>query len=171
MKTWCRLARLGAVAVAAGAVLGAAACGGGKDGSETAVRTPSAVSQSVATSSAATGISVVGAWVRESPSAGNGAAYMVINNTGSIDDALIGAESTVANATELHESIMNGDIVTMKPVARIDIKAGGSVELKPGSYHIMLIGLKQALQVGMKVSVTLKFEKAGPVKVEAEVRE
>ena len=59
----------------------------------------------------------------------------------------------------------------MQPVARLEIPAGGSVELKPGSYHIMLIGLKQDLKAGDTIEITLTFEKAGEVKVTAEVRE
>ncbi len=59
----------------------------------------------------------------------------------------------------------------MQPIARLEIPAGGTVELKPGSYHIMLIDLTQELKVGDKIEITLKFEKAGEVKVTAEVRE
>ena len=59
----------------------------------------------------------------------------------------------------------------MQPIARLEIPAGGSVELKPGSYHIMLIGLKQDLKVGDSIEITLKFEKAGEIKVTAAVRE
>jgi hypothetical protein len=184
LKTW--ISAFGPVALAVAAVFAGAACGGDNGGGKTAVADTPTASKSAATPTAAKAtISIEGAWARKSPAgqatpmagqptmmAGDrGAAYMVIKNSGSADDALIGAESTVANATEVHESVMNGDVVTMRPVARIDVKAGGSVELKPGGYHIMFIGLKQPLQAGTKVTVTLKFEKAGSVQVEAEVRD
>jgi copper(I)-binding protein len=191
LKTWINV--FGSVAIAVAVVVAGAACGGDNGGTKTAAVTPVA-SKPAATPTAATAktISIEGAWARKSPAgqptmmagqtatmagqptvmAGDrGAAYMVIKNSGSADDALISAESTIANTTEVHESVMSGDVVTMRPVARIDVKAGGSVELKPGGYHIMFIGLKQPLQAGTKVAVTLKFEKAGSVQVEAEVRD
>jgi periplasmic copper chaperone A len=59
----------------------------------------------------------------------------------------------------------------MQKVDRLEIPAGGSVQLKPGSYHIMLIDLTQELKAGEKIEITLNFEKAGAVKVMAEVRE
>ncbi len=61
--------------------------------------------------------------------------------------------------------------MTMSPVEAIDVPANGQVELKPGGYHIMLIGLKQDMKVGDKIKLTLTFEKAGNVIVEAGVME
>ncbi len=153
------------------AMLGTAACGdddenGGAD------------------SGGASQIVVEGAWARNSPGgmmggdatpsgmAGDrGAAYMTINNTGSGDDALIGASSDVAGATEVHESVMDGDQATMRQVDRVEIPGGATLELKPGSYHVMFIGLKEPLTVGETIAVELKFEKAGTITVEVEVRE
>jgi hypothetical protein len=132
-------------------------------------------------------------WARASSAmAAAGAAYMVIENTGSAADALTGAASPVAKTVEVHETVAmesaapsdamgspmpsasgetGGGMMGMQPIARLEIPAGGSVELKPGSYHIMLIGLNQELKVGDKIEITLTFEKAGDVKVTAEVRE
>ena len=59
----------------------------------------------------------------------------------------------------------------MQPIARLEIPAGGTVELKPGSYHIMLIDLTKELKAGDTIEITLKFEKAGEITVTAEVRE
>jgi copper(I)-binding protein len=103
--------------------------------------------------------------------AGNGAAYMVIRNTGGADDALIGAASDVADMVELHETTMEGSMAGMHPVEAIPVPAGGSVSLEPGGYHVMLIGLKEELQVGQTITLTLTFEKAGQITVQAEVRE
>ena len=64
----------------------------------------------------------------------------------------------------------SGDMMGMQPVARLEIPAGGTVQLAPGGYHIMLIGLTKDLKVGDTVQVTLKFEKAGDVTVTAQVR-
>ena len=63
-----------------------------------------------------------------------------------------------------------GGMMGMRPVARVEIAAGGSLQLKPGSYHVMLIGLVKDLTVGDTIDLTLKFEKAGEITVKAQVR-
>ncbi len=147
-----RLARL-ALIVTLGAAIGLlVACGGGAQG-------PS--------------VTVSDAWARSSPTAdGNSAIYMTIKNAGSEADALVKAATSVSNVTEIHEMIMENQVMKMRPVAgqRLDIPAGGNVELKPGGVHLMLIGLKQQLKPGDKVDVTLTFEKSGDKTVQAEVR-
>ncbi len=141
-------------------------------------------------------IKVSDAWARTSSAmAAAGAAYMVIENTGSAADALTGAASPAATTVEVHETYvvespmpsasaamgaspmpsasgtMGGEVMGMRPIDRLEIPAGGTVELKPGGYHIMMMGLTQELKVGDKVEITLTFEKAGDLKVTAEVRE
>ncbi len=143
-------------------------------------------------------IEVSDAWARTSPMIeGAGAAYMVIKNTGSEADVLIGASSPAAKSTEVHETYKveespaasmdggmaspaasadggmgsGGTMMGMRPIPRLEIPAGGSVELKPGSYHIMLIELVAPLKAGEKIDITLTFEKAGEVKVTAEVKD
>jgi hypothetical protein len=102
----------------------------------------------------------------------NGAVYMTLKNEGSDDDALVAAETDVARAVELHQTtIGEGDVMKMQPVPTIPIPAGGSVKLEPGGLHVMLIGLQKELAMGDKINLTLKFEKAEPVTIEAEVRE
>lgn len=64
----------------------------------------------------------------------------------------------------------SGPMMGMQKVDRVEIPAGGRLELKPGSYHIMLIGLTQDLKVGDRIEITLRFEKAGEITVSAEVR-
>ncbi len=127
-------------------------------------------------------ITVTGAWVRNSPSvAGAGAAYMIIKNNGTASDAVVGASSPAAATLEIHQTMAmgspmpgasgGGGMLGMVPVERLDLPAGGSVELKPGGFHIMLVQLRQALKVGDRVDITLKFERAGEITVKAEVRE
>ena len=117
-------------------------------------------------------LKVMDAWARQSPVAsGNGAVYMKLANQGGLDDVLIGAQSDVATAVELHETKMDGGLMKMSPVSNIKIPAGGSANLEPGGYHVMLINLKQPLEPGQKVKLTLMFEKSAPLTIEAEVRE
>lgn len=99
------------------------------------------------------------------------AAYFVIHNEGGEADKLMSAASEVAEAVELHNVKMENDVMTMFQVPYIEVAADEHTTLKPGSYHVMLIGLKQDLKVGEHVSLTLNFEKAGSVTFEAEVRE
>jgi copper(I)-binding protein len=102
----------------------------------------------------------------------NGAVYMTLQNDSSSDDALIGAETDVAKTVELHETKMDeNDVMQMRPVANIPIPAGGSATLQPGGLHVMLIDMQKELAPGDKFSLTLTFEKAGPITVEAEVKE
>ncbi len=102
----------------------------------------------------------------------NGAVYMTLTNDSQNDDALVGAKTDVAKTVELHETKMDeNDVMQMQPVTTIPIQAGGSVTLKPGGLHVMLIGIQKEMAPGDKFSLTLTFEKAGPLTVEAEVRE
>jgi len=118
-------------------------------------------------------ISVMEPWSRPSPmAAGNGAVYMMLMNKGGQADTLVSVSSDIAEAVELHETKMEGDVMKMSPVqGGIEVPAGGSAELKPGGLHVMLINLKEELTPGQKIALTLNFENSDPIKVEAEVRE
>lgn len=98
-------------------------------------------------------------WARSGMKDGNSAAYVLLQNGTSADVELIGASSEVAQAAELHLSQMKAD-GTMEMIQQqsIAIPAGGEMELKPGSYHVMLIGLKQELKAGDEITLTLKFK-------------
>jgi periplasmic copper chaperone A len=101
----------------------------------------------------------------------NGAVYMELKNDGGAADTLVNAASDVAQAVELHESKMEGDVMKMRPVEKIEVPAGGSATLKPGGLHIMLIGLKKELAMGDKFNITLNFEKSGAKTIEVEVKD
>jgi copper(I)-binding protein len=61
--------------------------------------------------------------------------------------------------------------MSMQPVDKIDVPAKGMVELKPGGFHIMLMGLKQPLVKGTSIDVTLTFASGASKTVKAEVRD
>jgi len=95
---------------------------------------------------------------------------MKIKNTGSTPDRLIGGSSDVASKFEVHEMKMENGIAKMRPIKDgLEIKPGDTVELKPGSFHIMLVDLKKPLTAGDQIKATLVFEKAGKVNVEYDV--
>jgi hypothetical protein len=102
--------------------------------------------------------------------AANTAGYMLIENNGDQSDELLRAESDIAEAVELHQSEMVDDVMKMRQVESIEVPSNGVVELKPGGYHIMFIGLRDPLDSGDKVEITLIFENFGELPVLAEVR-
>lgn len=109
-------------------------------------------------------------WARATvPGATVGGGFLTVMNQGAAPDRLIGASSPVAARTEMHEMAMEKDIMRMREVKGIDVPAHGRVELKPGGFHLMFQQLKAPLKEGQKIPVTLKFEKAGEVKVELAV--
>jgi len=87
---------------------------------------------------------------------------------------LVSVSSPVANVVEIHEMVMEGNVMRMRAVDGIDLPAGKAVELKPGGYHVMLIDLKRQLKPGDTVPVTLVVEgkdgRRENVEVKAEVR-
>jgi periplasmic copper chaperone A len=111
-------------------------------------------------------------WARATPGGAKvGAGYLKITNSGAESDRLIGGSTAVAGMLEIHEMSMTNDLMKMKAMPKgIEIKPGATVELKPSSYHLMLMDLKQPLQAGQKFKGTLQFEKAGKVDVEFEVQ-
>jgi copper(I)-binding protein len=78
----------------------------------------------------------------------------------------------VAGKVEIHTMTMEGDVMKMRAVERIDIKAGEKIEMKPGQgYHIMLMGLKKPLKAGESFPMQLSFRKAGKVQLTVTVME
>jgi copper(I)-binding protein len=70
---------------------------------------------------------------------------------------LIGVSSPAAASASLHKMVMADSMMSMEPVASLPIPAHGAVELKPGTYHVMLIGLKHRLAPGSSVPLILTF--------------
>lgn len=104
------------------------------------------------------------------PGMTNTGAFMVLRNGDSKDHKVVKAESPVAKAVELHTHTNDGGVMKMRQVKEIEIKAKREAVLKPGSLHIMLIGLKQDLKEGDNVAITLIFEDGSSKKVEAPAR-
>jgi copper(I)-binding protein len=100
-------------------------------------------------------------------------AFMTLKSTEA--SKLVGAASPVATTVQIHEMMMHGDMMMMRPVKAVDVPANATVELNPSGYHIMLIGVKKALVKGEMVPIKLTFQgKAGTnstVEVQAEVRD
>ena len=112
------------------------------------------------------------AWIRppagmDQPAAG----YLVITNASAQADALLRVTSPAATSVELHETTTDSSGMTgMHPVERLEVAAGATVKLEPGGYHLMLMGLGDAVKVGDSIELDLVFEHAGTVAVQAQVR-
>lgn len=110
-------------------------------------------------------------WAKQSPMAHDVAAgFMLLTNNGKTDDRLIKVTAEITPVVQLHDMKMQGDVMKMTELTDgIVIPAGGEVELKPKSLHVMFMGVKTHLAEGEVFKGTLTFEKAGTVNVEFEV--
>ena len=116
-------------------------------------------------------LSIDDAWAKTGqPGPVPSAAFMEIKNKGGADK-LVSANCDCAKATELHGVKMIDGTMKMYKVDAMDIPADGKLELKSGSFHIMLIGLTRPLVAGESLPIKLKFEKSGEVTVQAKVKD
>jgi copper(I)-binding protein len=118
-------------------------------------------------------LDVADPWSRATPKGASVAAgYMKISNTGTAPDRLISGSSDVAPTFEVHEMTTENGVAKMRLIkGGLEIKPGETVELKPGSLHVMFVGLKKPLANGDHIKATLVFEKAGTLNVEFDVHE
>lgn len=109
-------------------------------------------------------------WARPTvPGQQSGGAFMKIANRGEVDDKLLSAHSPVAASTEVHSMTMDGHVMRMREIPELPVPAGQAVELRPGGYHVMFMGLRAPLKAGESVPLTLRFERAGEVTVAVKV--
>jgi copper(I)-binding protein len=118
-------------------------------------------------------VTVKDPWVRATVSAQKATgAFMQI--TSAQDARLVEASSPVAGVVEVHEMVMEKDVMKMRAIKGLDLPAGKTVELKPGGYHVMLMDLKQQMKDGDTVPVTLVIEgkdkKRSTVEIKAPVK-
>jgi copper(I)-binding protein len=107
-------------------------------------------------------------WTRATPGGAKVAGgFLKITNAGTAPDRLVGGTLPLAETVEVHEMSMTDGIMKMRRLDKgLEIRPGQSIELKPGGYHIMFMGLKEGLKAGGTIKGTLQFEKAGTVSVE-----
>ncbi len=118
------------------------------------------------------GLMVHKPWIRPASTGTNTAFFGTIMNHTDLNDTLINASFDGAEVVEIHETYMKEeDMMGMRRIEFIPVEENSTFKLKPRSFHIMLIKLKEDLAVGDKKSVTLNFKNYGEVKVEAEVKD
>ena len=110
-------------------------------------------------------------WARATPAGAQvGGGYLKITNTGKEADRLVGGSLPLATSVEVHQMTMSDGVMKMRKMdLGLEIKPGQTVELKPGSYHLMFNGLREGLKQGQTIKGTLQFEKAGSIEIEFQV--
>lgn len=120
---------------------------------------------------AGSAVEVTDGWVRWVPPVSeNSAAYFTLHNPTDKPLELVSASSDVARAVELHNVIKTGDLMSMQKQEKIGISAHQTLQFQPGSYHVMLIGLKKPLEENQSVSLTLHFADGATAPVPLTVR-
>ena len=109
-------------------------------------------------------------WTRATaPGAKVAAGYMIIRNKSASPDRLLSGASPAAARVETHVQLKEGEVMRMREVKGYEVPANGSFELKPGGAHLMFIDIKRAFKEGEMIPATLRFQRAGEVKVEFHV--
>ncbi|MDQ6916769.1 MAG: copper chaperone PCu(A)C [Pseudomonadota bacterium] len=105
------------------------------------------------------------------PGARTGGVFVTVENTGVQSDRLLSASTPAAGLAELHTMSVESGVMRMRGVAGLEVRAGETLQLKPGGYHVMLGELKHPLKIGDKFPMTFRFENAGAVEVMVWVEE
>lgn len=111
-------------------------------------------------------IRILAAWARATPGP-TAAAYLVLRNEGAGADRLTGASSPIAERIEIHEHRHADGVMGMVVIPDVAVSSGQEVRLAPGERHLMLFRIGRPLKPGDRFELTLTFEQAGPVRVEA----
>ena len=114
-------------------------------------------------------VEVSDAWVRATGQ-GQKATGVFMNLTAKKATRLVGVKTDLTSTAEVHEMKMEQDVMKMQAVKALDLPAGKTVSLKPGSYHVMLMDLKNPIKEDSQVVLTLLFEDTSGVKTQKEVQ-
>ena len=131
-------------------------------------KTITALILSLAACSAMSQVDITDAWVRATVQ-GQKATGAFMSLTAKKATRLVGVKTDAAAVAEVHEMSMDKDVMRMRPIPALELPAGKTVTLKPGSYHVMLMNLKEPLPVDSHVQLTLLFEDAAGVKSQQEL--
>jgi copper(I)-binding protein len=112
-------------------------------------------------------LEIGGVWTRAMlPGQPTGGGYLTVTNKGKSADRLLSVSTPDAGRAEIHSMTMKDNVMVMRPVeGGLEIPAGGTVELKPGHFHLMFMDVKKPFRKGDTIPVTLDFEKTGKVEI------
>ncbi|MBL8643073.1 MAG: copper chaperone PCu(A)C [Rhodospirillaceae bacterium] len=115
-------------------------------------------------------IEIVEAWARlVEEGAGFTNAYVELINTGDVSDTLLGVTSPWAERSQIVHYVHDGYDMKLTPVTSLKVRAKNRLKLSPSGYFIRLETLTKAMRPGVDIPITLRFEKAGIVEVQAKV--
>ena len=131
----------------------------------------SACDKATETSIAADSITIINPQIRALPPGQKVTAmYMQLKNTSATNHDLVKVEGNISNMIELHTHTNNNGVMQMGQVESIPVPANTTAEAKPGSYHVMIMGLKQDLKLGDKFDFNLIFKDGSSKSITAEVK-
>lgn len=117
-------------------------------------------------------LTISNVWARPAAAGDNGAIYLVIENGTGTDDVLLGASTDIAEVAETHMSMQSDEgVMSMQMQEEVQIPAGEDIPFRPGGLHIMLVNLNSDLKIGDIFTLALRFETAGEVTLQVEVKE
>ena len=109
-------------------------------------------------------LSVTNAWVRATPPGQlMTAAYATLQNTSNETLVITGVTSDVTEYTSLHETLIDRDRATMRPIQQLTLNAGEHTDLAPGGTHIMLMKLSEPLTDAQSIDICFTLENNNPV--------
>jgi copper(I)-binding protein len=115
-------------------------------------------------------LAIYDGWVRTTTNDVS-AAYSTVKNSGSADDTLLQVSTSASSNVQIHQMVVNGSSAEMQPVqGNLTVPAGGALTLSPAGYHAMVLDVKQPLNNGDTVQLTLEFARAGTVKLTVPVQ-
>ncbi|MDT7952659.1 MAG: copper chaperone PCu(A)C [Acetobacteraceae bacterium] len=116
-----------------------------------------------------TGVIASQAWSRATSSGADTAAVYVTLKA-PVRDALVGITTPEAKKAEIHQVVMDGNVMIMRELPNgLQLPPGQPVSLQPGGYHIMLTGLSNPLKLGQTFPLHLTFQISPPIDITARV--
>ncbi len=115
-------------------------------------------------------LTVTDAWARPAGAGMTAAVYLTLDNATSQDAVLTGARVDVADSVEIHETRVENDVARMIRQDELVIPAGGTVDISPAGYHLMLINVHEDLSVGATFPITLQFASGQEITLDVQVR-
>jgi copper(I)-binding protein len=116
-------------------------------------------------------ITIMKPWARTSAPGAPSAGFMMVKNSGETDDVLLSVSGDFAKKLEVHQTkAVDGVMKMIHQKEGVVIPAGGEVMFKPGSYHLMFMGLNKNFEEGETYTVVLTFEHAGEMTLELPVK-
>ncbi len=115
-------------------------------------------------------VTASGCWIRQIPAPAPSGGFLVIHNAGTQPAVLNGVSSPDYGMVMMHETTQKNGMSRMSMVHQVTVPAGGQLELKPGSYHLMLEKARDGLKVGDQVRVDFTLADGQRLSAQCEIQ-